>query len=182
MRDGKPRRRILRTKVQTEDGLQPPKNGEIAHLLHMDMAAHRKKTADFNDGWKRALCAASIGLTVVSLLKAIEKAREGDPGWQERGMTAANAGLICAWVAKMDGNGENISMLPSLLVSFAVSLYQLAAWWTSRQGGTHVDFPVAVILFAVVVASVTSMKSSLSAANKAFRASGALAEKVDRRR
>ena len=35
-----------------QDGIEPSKPGEIAHLLHMDMAAHRKKTQDFNDGWK----------------------------------------------------------------------------------------------------------------------------------
>lgn len=116
------------------------------------------------------------------MLKAVEKAREGDSGWQERGLTAANAGLICAWVAKIDGNAENVSLLPSQMAAFAVSLYQLVSWWTSRRGGMHVDFPVAVILFVVVVASVASMKSTLNAANNAFRASGALAEKVDSRR
>ncbi|CAM9093996.1 unnamed protein product [Hapterophycus canaliculatus] len=179
MRDGKPRRRTPRTQVQTEDGVQPPKRGEIAHLLHMDMAAHRKKTAEFNDGWKRALRVASIGLAIVSLLKAVEKAREGDSGWQERGLTAANAGLICAWVAKIDENAENGSLLPCHTAAFALSLYQMVAWWTSRQGGTHVDFPVAVILFIVVLASVASMKSTLHAVDNAFRASGALADKVD---
>lgn len=35
-----------------QDGIKQPEPGEIAHLLHMDMAAHRKKTDDFNDGWK----------------------------------------------------------------------------------------------------------------------------------
>lgn len=149
----------------------PPSNSCARHCL---LLFYRRP--------KRALCIASIGLAIVSLLKAIEKAREGDSGWQERGLTAANAGLIGAWVAKIDGNAENMSLVPSQMTAFAVSLYQLVVWWTCRQGGTHVDFPVAVILFAVVVASVASMKSTLNAANNAFRASGALAEKVDRRR
>lgn len=35
-----------------KDGVPQPKPGEIARLLHMDMTAHRKKTQDFNDGWK----------------------------------------------------------------------------------------------------------------------------------
>ena len=35
-----------------QDGVQKPKPGEIANFLHIDMIAHRKKTADFNEGWK----------------------------------------------------------------------------------------------------------------------------------
>lgn len=35
-----------------QDGIQQPRPGEIAYLLHKDMATHMKKTADFNDGWK----------------------------------------------------------------------------------------------------------------------------------
>lgn len=273
-----------------QDGIQRPQPGEIAHLLHMDMAAHKEKTADFNAKWKvktapllsfnsrlssagrggkiivvpranfevvayliprfgipksrvakdavsvtllrlrkrgigrwrrmillhtlfsgttrvtcamfwrnpsnscaltaavftllyiihpqRALCFASIGLAVVSLLKAVEKAREGDSGWLERGLTSANASLIAGWVTQVDGKADISSLLPSQIAAFAVSLYQLVAWWTSRQAGIHVDFPVAVILFTVVVASVTSMKSTLYAADNAFRASSALADKV----
>ncbi|CAM9433685.1 unnamed protein product [Ectocarpus fasciculatus] len=182
MRDGNPRRRTARTKVQTEDGIQRPRPGEIAHLLHMDMAAHRKKTADFNNGWKRALLFASIGLAAVSLLKAVEKAREGDSGWLERGLTSANAGLMGFWVSQVDVQANKPSLLYCQIAAFAVSLYQLVAWWTSRQNEIHVDFPVAVILFAVVAASVASMKSALNEADNAFRASEALAEKVDRRR
>lgn len=127
---------------------------------------------------QRALCFASIGLAVVSLLKAVEKAREGDSGWMERGLTSANAGLIAGWVTQVDGQADISSLFPSQIAAFAVSLYQLVAWWTSRQAGIHVDFPVAAILFAVVVASVTSMKSTLNAADNAFQASGALADKV----
>lgn len=221
-----------------QDGIQQPKPGEIAYLLHKDMAIHMEKTADFNDGWKvgtlhgargwfcyseivvfrstaayigcsghehpymprskgdhvflqpccaliaqqRALCVASMGLAVVSLLKAVEKAREGDPGWLERALTCANAGLIAGWVAQVDGQAEKLSLLPTQMVAFALSLYQLVAWWTSRQGGVHVDFPVAVILFTVVVASIASMKSTLDVAGTAFHASGALAEKVSSKR
>jgi len=123
-----------------------------------------------------------MGLAVVSLLKAVEKAREGDPGWLERALTSANAGLVAGWVAQVDGQAEKQSLLPTKMVAFALSVYQLVAWWTSRQGGIHVDFPVAVILFTVVVASVASMKSTLDAADNAFQASGALAEKVSAKR
>lgn len=127
---------------------------------------------------QRALCFASIGLAIVSLLKAVEKARQGDSGWLERGLTSANAGLIAGWVTQVDGKVDKSSLFPSQIAAFAVSLYQLVAWWASRQTGIRVDFPVAVILFTVVVASVASMKSTLAAADNAFRASGALAEKV----
>lgn len=127
---------------------------------------------------QRALCFASIGLAVVSLLKAVEKARKGDSGWLERGLTSANAGLIAGWVTQVDGKADKSSLLPSQIAAFAVSLYQLVAWWTSRQAGIHVDFPVAVILLTVVVASVASMKSTLNTADSAFQASGALAKKV----
>lgn len=34
-----------------QDGIGD-KPGEIADKLHMDMIAHRKKTADFNASWK----------------------------------------------------------------------------------------------------------------------------------
>lgn len=131
---------------------------------------------------QRALCVASMGLAVVSLLKAVEKAREGDPGWWERALTAANASLIAGWVTQVDGQAENQFLLPTQMVAFGLSLYQLVAWWSSRQGGIHVDFPVAVILFTVVVASIASMKSTLDAAGNAFQASGALAEKVSSKR
>lgn len=125
---------------------------------------------------------ASIGLAAVSLLKAVEKAREGDSGWLERGLTSANAGLIGVWVSQVDLQADKPALLYYQIAAFAVSLYQLVAWWSSRQSEIHVDFPVAFILFTVVVASVTSMKSALNEADNAFRASEALAEKVDRRR
>lgn len=127
---------------------------------------------------QRALCLASVGLALVSLLKAVEKARDGDSGWMERAITSANAGLIAGWVTQVDGQAEKSSLLPSQLAAFAVSLYQLVVWWGSRQEGVHVDFPVSVILVAVVVASIASMRSTRKAAENAFQASGALAEKV----
>lgn len=100
----------------------------------------------------------------------------------ERAITSANACLIAGWVTQSDGQVEKPSLLPTQIAAFALSLYQLAAWWNSRQGGIHVDFPVAVILFTVVVASIASMKSTLDAAGNAFQASGALAEKVSAKR
>ena len=118
----------------------------------------------------------------MSLLKAVEKAREGDSGWMERAVTSANAGLIAGWVTQVDGQAGKSSLLPSQLAAFAVSLYQLVVWWGSRQEGVHVDFPVAVILVAVVVASIASMRSTRKAADKAFQASGALADKVSVKR
>eukprot|EP00903_Cladosiphon_okamuranus_P012744 g11914.t1 len=154
----------------------------MAHLLHLDMAAHRKKTQDFNNGWKRALCFASVGLALVSMLKAVEKAREGDPGWMERALTSANAGLIAGWVTQVDGEAEKSSLFPSQVAACAVSLYQLVVWWVNRQGGVHIDFPVSVILAVVVVASIASMRSTRKAADRAFQASGALAEKVSVKR
>lgn len=127
---------------------------------------------------QRALCLASVGLALVSLLKAVEKAREGDSGWMERALTSANAGLIAGWVTQVDGQAEQSSLIPSQLAALAVSLYQLVVWWLSRQGRVHVDFPVSVILVVVVVASVASMRSTRKTADRAFQASGALAEKV----
>lgn len=131
---------------------------------------------------QRALCYASVGLAIVSLLKAVEKAREGSSGWTERGLTSANAGLVALWVAHVDGHGSNAFKRPTQIAAVALSLYQLLAWWTSRQGGEHVDFPVAVILLVVAVASLASMDSTLKSADSAFRASGALADKVSARR
>lgn len=96
----------------------------------------------------------------------------------ERVLTSANAGLIAGWVAQVDGQAEKSPLLPSQLAAFAVSLYQLVVWWVSRQEGVHVDFPVSVILVAVVMASIASMRSTRQAADSAFQASGALAEKV----
>lgn len=131
---------------------------------------------------QRALCYASVGLAVVSLLKAVENAREGNSAWTERGLTAANAGLIALWVAQVDGQGSNVFKRPTQITAVALSLYQLLAWWTSRHGGEHVDFPVAVILLVVAVVSITSMSSTLKSADSAFRASGVLADKVSARR
>lgn len=131
---------------------------------------------------QRALCYASTGLAFVSMLKAVEKAREGSPAWMERGITSANAGLTAVWVAQVDGQDQKSSVLPSQIAALSLSLYQMLSWWTSRQGGEHVDFPVAVILFVVAVAAIASMRSTLNAADSAFRASGVLAEKVSTRR
>ena len=126
------------------------------------------------------LCFAAFGLSVVSILNAIEKASEGDPGWMERCLTSANAGLIAAWVALVDlvnHRARSTSLFVQLAV-FALSIYQLVAWWNSRQGGGQPDFPVAVILMIVAVAAIASMESTLETAEKAFRASGSLANKV----
>lgn len=131
---------------------------------------------------QRALFYASVGLAFVSMLKAAQKVREGNFGWMERSLTAANAGLIAAWVAQVDGLGQQTYLLVSQIAAFALSLYQLLSWWTSRQKEEHVDFPVAVILFVVVLAALASMKSTLSTADKAFQASGALADKVSAKR
>lgn len=96
----------------------------------------------------------------------------------ERALTSANAGLTAGWVTQVDGQTDTTSLIPSQLAAFAVSLYQLVVWWVSRQAGVHVDFPVSVLLVAVVVASIASMRSTRKAADNAFQASGALAEKV----
>lgn len=131
--------------------------------------------------WQNMLFYASLALALLSMLKAVEKAREGSPGWMERGLTSANSGLIAAWVAQVDGQAQKASLLFVQITVFGLSLYQLLTWWTSRQGGEHVDFPVAVILLAVTITVLASMKSTLGAADGAFRASGALAEKVSGR-
>lgn len=130
---------------------------------------------------QRALVFASVGLAVVSMVKAIEKAREGDSDWLERGLTSANAGLIAGWVAKADSQGPSLSFAPSQMAAFALSGYQLVSW-ALRHGREHADFPVAVILFVVALAAISSMRSTLNTADNAFKASGALADKVSARR
>lgn len=115
------------------------------------------------------------------MIKAVEKAREGDSDWLERGLTSANAGLIASWVAQSDSQGPSLSFVPSQMAAFALSGYQLVSW-SLRHGREHADFPVAVILFVVAMAAMSSMHSTLNTADNAFRASGALADKVSVRR
>lgn len=115
------------------------------------------------------------------MIKAVEKAREGDPDWLERGLTSANAGLIAGWVAQADSQSPSLSFVPSQMAAFALSGYQLLSW-AVRHGREHADFPVAVILFVVAMVAMSSMHSTLNTADGAFRASGALAEKVSARR
>lgn len=126
---------------------------------------------------QRVLCFASFGLSIISMLKALEKARDGDRSWMEQCLTSLNAGLIAAWVGLVDRRSRSTSLLFQAVV-FGLSLYQLKAWWNSRQGEKQADFPVAVILLVVAVASIASMDSTLETADRAFRASGALAEKI----
>lgn len=111
------------------------------------------------------------------MLKALEKANGGDPSLMEQCLTSLNAGIIAVWVGLVDQRSRSISLFFQAVV-FGLSLYQLKAWWNSRQGGEQTDFPVAVILWVVAVASIASMDSTLNTADRAFRASGALAEKV----
>lgn len=118
---------------------------------------------------------------MVSMINAVEKAREGNSDWLERGLTSANAGLIAGWVAKADSQGPSLSFVPSQMAAFALSGYQLVSW-ALRHGREHADFPVAVILFVVAMAAMSSMHSTLNTADNAFQASGALAEKVSVRR
>lgn len=126
---------------------------------------------------QRTLCIASVGLAVVSLLKAAEKAREGNSAWVERCLTAANAGLVAAWVARIEGQGHTAWLRPSQ-IAFALSCYQLLTWWASRQNGVEGDFPVAVILFMVAMVAVSSMDATLRTADRAFQASSDLAQKI----
>lgn len=126
---------------------------------------------------QRVLCFASFGLSIVSMLKALEKASGGDPSLMEQCLTSLNAGIIAVWVGLVDRQSRSISLLFQAVV-FGLSLYQLKAWWNSRQCGEQADFPVAVILLVVAVASIASMDSTQHTADRAFRASGALAEKV----
>lgn len=125
-----------------------------------------------------ALFLASVALAVVSILTAAEKARAGNAQWVERSITSASALLVGTGVKGVDGQGNAAWLRPSNVMALALSLYQLLRWWISHRKGEGVDFPVAVILLVVAIAAVASMDSTLRQADRAYQASGALAQKV----
>lgn len=120
---------------------------------------------------------ASVVLALVSTFKAVEKAKDGSPQWMGRSITSANSVLIGAGVRAED-HGNTGWLRLSHIAALALSLHQLAEWWTSRQNGEEVDFPVDVILLAVAMAAVATMNSTRRAADRAYQASSALAQKI----
>lgn len=112
------------------------------------------------------------------MLKAVEKAREGDRGWVERGLTSTNATLIAMWVGQLNKHGRRGCWALAQPAAVALSLFQLVGWWNVSSREEHADFPAAVILLAVALAAVASMNSTLNAADNALRASNALEHKV----
>lgn len=113
----------------------------------------------------------------MSIFKAIEKGREGSPQWLERSITTANALVIGAGVWAEDRGNERWLRL-IYIVALGLSVYQLHEWWTSQQNGGDIDFPVAVVLLIVAIAAVSTMRSTLEAADRAYQASAALAQKI----
>lgn len=118
-----------------------------------------------------------MALALVSIWKAAENARDGSPQWMERSITSANSVLIGIGVQVEDRDNTAWFRL-SHMVALALSVYQLVDWWTSRQNGEEVDFPVDVILLVVAMAAIVTMTSTLRAADRAYQASGALAQKI----